>query len=237
MRYTRESYVDIHDADFNGLARSSCVLRYMQSCAWEQMRVVGPSGKDLQKQGKAFIVSSIDMTIHKPVHTYQTLTAETWVHKPRALTFPRAYCLKDTNGELVAEGASQWALVDLNTRTVLRPSELGSDYDAEEGTLRIHRFTVPRPDQMEMVGHYTVTYAQIDYIGHLNNTNYPDMFTCFLPMQGKRVAHMCIHFLHEAPLGDKLTIYRLKDGDTYTLLSVRPDGLVNADAQVTLVDI
>ncbi len=238
MHYTQTSYVDIHDADFNGIARSSCVLRYMQSSAWEHMRALGPSGKELQDRGQAFIVSAMDMTIHAPVKTYQTLTAETWACKPRAMIFPRAYRLIDADGRVLAEAASQWALVDLETRALLRPADLGGDYGAEEDTLRITRFRVPKAEEMELAGHYTVIYSETDYIGHLNNTHYPDMFTCFLPMRGKRVAHICIHFLNEAPLGDKLTIYRQKqEGDTYLMLSVRRDGQINADAEITLVDI
>ncbi len=237
MRYPRETYVDIHDADFNGVARASCVLRYMQSCAWEHMRALGPSGKELQDRGQAFIVSAMDITIHKAVRPYQTLMAETWGCKPRSIIFPRGYCLKNAKGELVAEAASQWALVDLDTRALLRPEDLGGDYGAEDTTLRISRFRAPKAEEMEMVGHYTVIYSETDYIGHLNNTHYPDMFTGFLPMRGKRVAHICIHFLNEAPLRDKLTIYRKGEGDHYFMLSVRPDGQINADAEITLCDI
>ncbi len=237
MRYQRQSYVDIHDADLNGITRSSCVLRYMQSCAWEHMRALGPSGKELQDRGQAFIVSAIDMIIHKPVRTYHTVTAETWGCKPRSIIFPRGYRLMDEDGSLLAEAASQWALVDLETRALLRPEDLGGDYGAEDSSIVISRFRVPKKEEMDLAGHYTVIYSETDYIGHLNNTHYPDMFTCFLPMRGKRVARICIHFLKEAPLGDKLTIYRKGDGDHYFMLSVRPDGQINADAEITLTDI
>ncbi len=238
MRYTRKQYVDIHDADFNGIARSSCVLRYMQSAAWEHMREIGPSGKELQDRGQAFVVSALDMTIHHPIHTYQTVTAETWACKPRTMIFPRAYRLTDENGTLLAEIGSQWALVDLDTHALLRPAEFGGDYEAEDDNVRITRFRVPKAEEMELAGHYTVIYSETDYIGHLNNTHYPDMFTCFLPMRGRRVAHICIHFQNEAPLGDKLTIYRKQlEDNRYVMLSVRPDGMVNADAEITLTDL
>ncbi len=237
MRFEWKNYVDIHDEDMNGVARASAVLRYMQSAAWEHMRVAGPSGKDLQEQGKAFIVSAIDLTIHTPIHAYQTLTAKTWACRPRALTFPRGYALYNEDGDAVAEAGSQWALVDLTTRSLLRPSELGADYEAEDEVVRVSRFSVPHPEDMEMMGKYTVRYSETDYIGHLTNTRYPDLFTTFLPMKGKYVSHICIHFLHEAPLGEKLTVYCKKDGDRYLMLSMRSDGQINADAEVTLADI
>ncbi len=237
MKFTRPVYVDIHDEDFNGVARASAVLRYLQSAAWEHMRAVGPSGKELQDRGQAFILSALELTIHAPVRAYHTLTSETWACKPRAFTFPRGYALRDENNNLLAEAAANWALVDLKARTLLRPATIESDYNAEDETVRITRFIPPHAEDMTLVGTYTVNYSETDYIGHLNNTYYPDMFTSFLPMHGKRVAHMTIHFLREAPLGEKLSVYLRQEGDHYLLLTVREDGEINADAEVTLVDI
>ena len=62
---------------------------------------------------------------------------------------------------------------------------------------------------MELAGTRRVTYSDVDYNGHMNNTKYPDMLCDFLPdATRRRVSGLSLSYLHEAPYGFDLSVYR-----------------------------
>ena len=225
---------DAHDEDYNRHIRPSAILRYMQVAANTQLHTYGPTTEDMLKSGRAFILSSIDLTFLKPLTSYQTIISETWPCPARGYTLPRCYVLHDEAGEEVALGYSQWALVDIASHNILRANELtlGVPLDVPFET-KPKRFVVPHIKEMKKAGTYVVTYAQTDLNHHLNNTYYPDMFANFVSLDGRRISHMGIRFLKEAPFGETLTIY-VDEGETSCrFVSVREDGEINAEAEMT----
>ena len=131
-----------------------------------------------------------------------------------------------------------WAVVDIEKRTLVRANELPLPFPTlPPFDTKPKRFVMPHIEEMEQVGTYAVTYAQTDLNHHLNNTYYPDMFANFLPLENRRISHLGIRFLKEAPMGECLTIYMQRDGDTYHFLSLRQDGEVNAEAEFTLTQL
>jgi hypothetical protein len=73
----------------------------------------------------------------------------------------------------------------------------------------------------------------------MNNTRYPDMYSNFLPLEGKRIRTLSINYLNEAPMGERLRVERADgiDGYTYCFRTVREDGKVNTEAEMVLEDI
>ena len=237
MSFTVKLTTDAHDEDFNRVIRASAVLRYMQIAANTHLHVMGPTTDQLLSEGHAFILSSVDITINRPLRAYEEVECTTWPCPPRGFTFPRCYCLTKGEEEL-AVCTSGWAMIEIDSRRLVRPTEveLGLETSAPLPNPQ-RRFKAPHPDEMTLGGTYPVTYAQTDLNHHLNNTYYPDMFTSFLNMQGRRVSHLSIRFLREATLGEVLTVYKKEEGDTCLLVSVRSDGEVNAEACITLTDL
>ena len=81
-----------------------------------------------------------------------------------------------------------------------------------------------------------MTYDRVDVNRHMNNTNYPDMLAEFLPMEGRRVRRMILNFQKEAPMKECLTVRRAFADDTYYFRTLREDGTVNIEAEVTLTE-
>ena len=228
---------DLHDADYNGVIRASAVQRYMQIAANGQLRVCGPSNEELWAQGKAFLLTAIDITLHRPLFPYTEIESSSCGCQGRGFIFPRYYELEDSEG-VVAEGLAQFGLIDVETRKLLPFDSCPCGFAPMElPAYTIRRFRLPHIDEMEKVGTYTVTYGETDQNRHLNNTFYPNLFTSFLDMNGKWVSRMVIRFQKDAPLGETLTVYRVSEGDTYRLCSIRSDGQLNAEAEFTLSDL
>lgn len=226
---------DIHDEDFNGVCRPSSILRYLQIAANGQLHHEGPSNEEMRALGKAFVLTAIDVTQQRPVHTYETLESESCGCISRGFLFPRYYALRKGT-ELIAEGLGQFGLIDIETKALERYESYPSRFTPMPlPAYRMKRFPLPHTDLMERVGTYTVTYGQTDQNRHLNNTFYPDLFAGFLDMAGKWIPHFSIRFQKDAPLGETLAVYRtmLSDG-SYGFRTVRSDGEINAEASLTL---
>ena len=241
MPYTSFYETMNHDTDMNGSIRPSALQRYMQETANRQMRDAKPSYDDLFNEGKAFILSRMVVKTHRNIEKYEKIRVETWPSsRDKGAAFTRCYVIY-AGGEEVARGLAIWGLVDIETRTLLRVSDMDfSNYEmGEPYEIQGLRFRIPR-DEMRNVGEFKVHYPLTDINKHMNNTNYPDMFLSFIPDADKyRVTDYSITYKSEAPLNSTLRIEisnprENEDGTiTYYLRSWIGD-IVNSECQMTL---
>ena len=233
--FKRNVEVDIHDVDYNGVCRASSLLRYIQSAAQTQLTENGMSYEKLRESNRAFIISKIRVEFDEPVRAYEQLVAETFPCVSRGYSFYRCYALHK-GGRPIARAISVWALVDTETRRLVRVNDFDlplPTYDAWD--IELAHFKVP--DTARKIGTYTVCYADLDQNRHVNNTKYADIFSNFLPLEGKRIATISISYVNEAKHGDVLDVYFTEENGLCYLRTVRPDGKVNAEAEVLLTEI
>ena len=83
--------VDIHDVDFNGVARTSALMKYIQGAAQTQLTESGMSYDELKKKKRVFILSKIKMEFTDTVRAYDPLTAITYPANRRGSSFLRCY--------------------------------------------------------------------------------------------------------------------------------------------------
>lgn len=227
--------VDIHDVDFNGVARTSALMKYIQSAAQSQLTESGMSYENLKQQKRVFILSKIKMEFTDTVRAYQPLTAITFPCNSRGYSFLRCYKLKK-DGITIGRAVSVWALVDTETRALVKVNDfdLGlATYDALD--IPLTRIIIPA--NIQTVGTYTVGYGDTDQNLHMNNTRYPDVYSNFLPLSNKRIREMTVSYMNEAPSGDTLTVQRAENDGIFYFRTLRADGKVNTEAEITLCDL
>jgi acyl-ACP thioesterase len=233
FRYTLA--VDVHDVDYNGVAKASSLMKYMQTAAQSQLTSIGLSYDQLKERGRAFLLSRIKMEFYEPVHTYEPLTAISYPCESRAYSFLRCYAL-ERDGMVVGRAASIWALVDIESRALVPVSGLDMDLELlPHNDMSIDRIVMPK--SITEVGTYTVSYGSTDQNRHMNNTHYPDMYANFLPLEGKRIRTMSIQYVNEAPAGERLTVHRAYEDGVFYFKTVREDGQINTLATVELAEI
>ena len=227
--------VNVHDVDFNGVAKASAIMRYMQTAAEEQLKAGGMAYDTLKSMNRAFILSRLHLEIDRPLKEGEPLTAVTFPSESRGFSFLRCYAVEQ-DGLPVARAVSVWALVAPDTHALVRVC----DFELGLPLLPPLSLELPRiklPSTLARVGGYGVHYGDVDRNLHMNNTRYPDMYCNFMPMEGKRIRSVTINYSSEARIGDKLDVYRADEEDGYYFKTVRSDGKTNSEARVVLESI
>ena len=235
MEYRMRCEVDVHDVDYNGIAKTSSIMRYIQTAAQCQLTAGGMSYDNLRKRNRAFVLSRIKLEVLRPLYTYTPLTAITYPCESRGYSFLRCYALEQ-DGEIVARAISVWALLDTESRSLVRVNdfELGLPLLPQNGLVL---GAMKLPTTLTDIGGYGVHYGDVDQNMHMNNTKYPDMYSNFLPLSGRMIKSLTINYSKEAVIGDKLRVQRAEEGGFFYFRTLRSDGSVNSEAQIELMDI
>lgn len=235
MDYRIKTEVDIHDVDYNGIAKTSSIMKYIQTAAQCQLTDGGMSYDSLKTNNKAFILSRFKLEVLKPLKAYTPLTAITYPCESRGYSFLRCYELENED-EVVARAISVWALIDTESRALIKVN----DFDLGLPTLPPNELVLKAmklPTTLIDVGGYGVHYGDVDQNRHMNNTKYPDMYANFLPLNGKMIKTITINYSSEAQIGEKLRVQRAEENGFYFFRTLRSDGKVNSEAQIELCDL
>ncbi len=246
IRRYREAFpVRIHMTDENGHCRPGDMMRFMQEAAIMQLEHNHPTHAELSAKGRAFILSRISIDFFAPVPYFHTVEAETWpCSSSRGATFDRHFVLHADNGATIAaQAASQWALLDMENKRLLRVEDCEIPFtdDAAVTPSIPLRFRIPKDAVLEEVGTHTVCYSDLDINRHVNNTRYCDLYCDHLPMTDAsgtpvRIAALAIAFQREAAAGEMLCITRTAQPDAQGCYYIRTyrqsDGAVNTEAVI-----
>lgn len=233
--YSKKIEVDIHDVDFNGVARLSSLMKYIQGAAQSQLTDNGKSYENLKAMKRAFILSHIKLEFRESVHAYERLEAETFPCDSHGYTFLRCYLLKK-QGRTIGRAVSAWALIDTDSHALVpvRDFELGLE---TASPLDLSLTRIAMPTELKKLGEYTVVYSDLDQNNHMNNTRYPDMYSNFLPLKDRRIDEITISYLNEATSGERLTVEGAAVGDRFYIRSIKENGKINTEAELHITEI
>ncbi len=240
--YREENRIGTYNCDRSRVAKLSGILQLTQEAGRRQMALQKPSYDELQAEGKALMLSRLDLEIYDTIYFDEPLTVYSWPCESIRATWPRGYAI-ECRGKKMAEVASQWALVDMASRKVLKADEVDfSKYTmGEYNELYKMKLRIPKDAQLKKVGKHRVTYSNLDYNGHMNNTYYADILCDLIPEMetGKyRVKTFRVHYNREASLGDVISVMMQQTGEKqYLFKTVKDDGEFNIAAEIILTDI
>lgn len=215
MKHIESYTVRWHDTDAMRDMRPSALLALMQETSNLQFRAAGRSLDAIRdREGVGFILSRISFDILRPLAAFEKIRVETFTCGGHGYTFPRGFEVF-CGEEPVARCHSLWALVRVEDRSLVGCADFPLSFgdEPEIKTDMPVRFRVPRDLAFEVVGERRITFADLDYNMHMNNTKYPDMVCDFLPDPAKtRVTGMSLAYHREAAYGDTMTVERADGG-------------------------
>ena len=236
MKYTENYKTKWHDTDAARAVRPSQYLVYMQETANLQLETYGPSLDKVRDELRlGFILSKIKLLFHKPLVAYEDISVRTWTCNSRGFSFNRCFDIHK-NGELIAEAISFWALLNIDTRMLVRTDSFDLGIESDEPLdINVPRRIRQPEGELALLGRREIRYSDIDYNMHMNNTRYPDMLCDFMPMDKiGRISEMTLEFLQESALGDTLSFYGANDGGRYYFKTVNTAGDVCLTAEVVV---
>ena len=235
MIYSKNYIVKWHDTDLNRRVRPSQLMVYLQETAHEHLRDANMDLDQLRDQrGLGFLLSRVSVCIYHQLYAHDEIQVQTWICDGKGLSFNR--CFRVLRGDqVVAEAFTVWALMDISNQKLVRQEQFEYPFAGEEPislTLPI-RFRVPAANEMKKIGERRISYSDLDYNGHMNNTRYPDMLCDFTEgIASREIIGFSLSYLQEASFGKSLSIYRLDDGEEHAFRTIDEEGNTCLEAKL-----
>lgn len=208
--------VESYDVQPNGNIKISSLLKMLQKAAGDDVNRTAINYFALAEKNIAFVLTKMTVKFLQEICVYDELLIISHPRKTRGATFPRDFIIK-CNNNVVAVARSLWVLLDLEKRTILRPSAIDSigslasnDIDDCFELADIRRIiddnSLSRTDVQE------VKYSMLDMNNHLNNTFYADfVFNSLSKLsalsESNKGMYLQINYKNEARISDILEIY------------------------------
>ena len=219
--FNRKAIFRFGDCDRTKNASLYAVMKLLSELAGEDFERRGLGYEYLLKHGQALLLSRMRLQVERmPVHT-EEIIAVTWERFEKGPLFYRDFEIKSESGEVLISGSSQWILVDITTREILRPSALAQGKRQKDP----RKSDCPdceklkKAGELSFLGRRPVYYSDLDGNNHVNNAVYGKVAVDFLPeeIRQKKIKGFSINFYMETKLGDALEISGEKTDTGYII--------------------
>lgn len=165
----------------------------------------------LNAANHSWVLSRLAMEFDTRPEQYTDYTIATWISDYGRVLSTRNFTLTDAAGRQFGRAVSQWAMIDLRSRTAVDLSWVG---DAHADTIVAEPSPAERPRKIREVhptrtSEHRVVYSDIDFNRHVNTMRYIEMMLDMLPVELLTLdapLRLDIHFLHECRFGQTLRI-------------------------------
>ena len=224
--YSRQEELTFWDCDRDQKARVAALLSKMAVFAGYDYDARGLTHDKLYEMREVFLLS---LRIHDCPKARDVLNITTWENGVKAAHMQRVYEMRDQTGKLRVSAKSDWILVDPLTRRIMRPSSFTTKplsvcpkaIDCPEP----RKIVLPK-EGLEDLGIRQVVWSDLDGNGHLYSGNYGDIIWDHLPadFQERTPREFYINYSKEATLGESLRLEGFREGETYRMEGLGPEG-------------
>lgn len=224
--YSKNHTIACYEADANQLMRPTAMLDMMQEAANINATALGFGYDELINSNTAWVLSRIHVKFEKLPLWRQEVNLKTWHKGVAKLFYLRDFILSDTEGNTMIKATTSWLIIDMNTRRLVRNSDLATSPDKcnKEDAIAepADKVVVPVDIEPELVRKHPVTWSEIDTNGHVNNVKYAVWaLDAVKPedIKEKPLKELLINYDAEVMPGDTVKIYRTmqetEDGHVY----------------------
>lgn len=211
MTYEANFQVKKSDMDEKGCLKPASILYFAQEVAGAHATQLGTGWDVLQQKGLFWAVIRTRAEVYAQPKADTQILVKTWPMPTTRTAYPRCVMGYDEKGTVLFKVLSLWVLMDVHTRAMVLPGKSGV---VVEGIAMGDEPASPRalpskePDSVQM---RTVTTAQLDRNGHMNNTRYMDWVMELSSFQ-KPVKSFDLCYFNEGRLGDIMELgYSLQE--------------------------
>ena len=156
----------------------------------------------------------------------------TWHKGASGLFYLRDFVLRNQEGRPIITATSSWVVIDEQTRRLVRPEDLTHlldvGFQVDDAIVeQAPKLALPKGQEAEPAGVHTVSYSDIDLIGHANNACYMVWAMDCLPQEvtlHRQVKDACINFVKETTPGTQVQLFRLQESADVWYVEGRVEG-------------
>ena len=229
MIYTYESRVRYSEIDENAQMTLFSLFNNFQDCCTFHGEEVGVGLRHNTALGQGWVIANVQCRISRMPQFGERLRISTWAEGFRGMIAHRDFSMENTEGELLAEAATDWIFMDLKTRRPIRiPQEQVDAYELHADkklTCDPGGRKVRMPEGGEKKKAFTIMEHHLDTNGHVNNAQYIRMTTPYLPADFS-IHRLRVEYKKQAMLGDQVIprVVTEEDGRTMYMELADRDG-------------
>lgn len=171
--YSKDHTITCYEADANQLMRPTAMLDLMQEAAGINATTLGFGYDEMINSNTAWVLSRINVKFINTPKWREEVNLKTWHKGMSKLFYLRDFILSDKEGNPMVLATTSWLIIDLNTRRLVRNSDLAlNDTVMDAIATPADKVVVPVDVEPELVRKHPVTWSEIDTNGHVNNVKY-----------------------------------------------------------------
>ncbi|MBR4848199.1 MAG: hypothetical protein IKV07_02440 [Bacteroidaceae bacterium] len=171
--FSKDHTITCYEADANQLMRPTAMLDLMQEAANVNASTLGFGYDEMMNSNTAWVLSRIHVKFNNTPKWRDEVNLKTWHKGVSKLFYLRDFILSDKAGNPMILATTSWLIIDMNTRRLVRNSDLAlSDTAIHAIETPADKVVVPVDIEPELVRKHPVTWSEIDTNGHVNNVKY-----------------------------------------------------------------
>ena len=218
MNKTFEDSYRLRAADFDRWSnlRPASVMDLFQDIAGRHANELGVGMNALFEKKIAWVIVKLRFRILKPCRMYDSVRVRTWPLPPDRIGYRREYLISNADGEAVAEGSSEWVLMDFESRRIVPGGNIYPLTEYCMDTAFPERF--PRTRSFDADGpccSIIPPWSDFDVNGHVNNTKYANyVLDTIVPDENEHISALSMEYHREVLPGEELNILTCREGST-----------------------
>lgn len=191
--------------DINENLKPEAILDLFQTAAKDNANSLGLGQDYLRPKGYSFVLLRVKFEIVGSLNKLEEVVVETWPNVKERVEFKRQFNIQDELGNILVEGSSIWAIIDVNARRICRSD--GFDFNAPSQNQEYYFSSLDKANISNLTYdeqfNYQINFDDIDLLGHLNNSKYLKLLLMYEKKMPKWVQ---IDYLKEVKENANLTI-------------------------------
>lgn len=216
-KFRQDISIPCYQTDVKCQLRPAAFMDLAQEIAYWAAHELGFGYDTLHVHHTAWVLSRMHIRFHRPVHWRDAMTLYTWHKGAEGLFYLRDFELRTPEGECCVSATSSWVVIDERSRRLVRPEDLKNLLDPERQVADAFaepapKIILPKEGEAEEAGCHTVSYSDLDLLGHTNNPRYVVWAMDCLPLEeaSRPVKELYINFNKETRAGDTVQLLRLR---------------------------
>ena len=235
-RFEKNIRIPLSWCDNRGGMSVNSIFTLFMDMAAEHAEDIELGAEKMAERGMFWLTAKTKIHINRRPKMMETATAATWPEAPGRIRCNRFYELY-TGETVLAEGITEWAIIDVNTGKLCRASDIymqGTCFSEKKANVEPFEKIPEDFSGGEILGTYRIRSTDIDLGQHMNNAAYVRAMMGVLScaeLENTNVTDAEVVFKTPCYEGNELTIYRRPTENGFDIGMLLHDGRTAAAAR------